>query len=269
MFKEKFTMDFSDGVNIFIGSNGSGKTTILRGLYRPEPYKTNPQISLTYNRVAEIVKFIYIPVAEMLSHSRSLMALDRERWIPFLKEEIDILAKAQLGEIKQQLPFEVPLLKRISEIISGEVIYENDTFYVLKNTGEKVEFSAEASGYTKFGLLWKLIRNGLLREDTVLLWDEPENSINPELIPDLVNILLELSKNGVQVFVATHEYSVARWFDIKSNDTHKLRYFNLTKTENSVKYEYADSYLNLSESVLRDADTKLFNAVVTKSMEED
>ena len=64
-------------------------------------------------------------------------------------------------------------LSFISEIIDGIVIYENDSFYVIKNNGMKLEFSFEAEGLRKFALLWKLIRNGLLEKDSVLIWDEP------------------------------------------------------------------------------------------------
>ncbi|MDR1135793.1 MAG: ATP-binding protein [Clostridiales Family XIII bacterium] len=33
VFKGEFTMDFCPGVNVFIGSNGTGKTTLLKTLY--------------------------------------------------------------------------------------------------------------------------------------------------------------------------------------------------------------------------------------------
>lgn len=62
----------------------------------------------------------------------------------------------------------------------------------------------EADGLKKFALLWTMINSGLLRKNTILLWDEPEANINPELIPILVDIILELQRNGVQIFVATH-----------------------------------------------------------------
>jgi hypothetical protein len=81
----------------------------------------------------------------------------------------------------------------------------------------------------------------------------------------LVEILLELSENGVQIFIATHSYTLARWFDVKRKKE-ELKFFNLTKNGVGIEVEQADSYTKLSQSVLRDADTKLFNAVVAKSM---
>ena len=75
---------------------------------------------------------------------------------------------------------------------------------VVKGNGVKTPFTLEASGYKKFGLLWKLLRNGLLESGTILFWDEPENSLNPEHVPILVDILLELSRNGKLLFHSSY-----------------------------------------------------------------
>lgn len=57
------------------------------------------------------------------------------------------------------------------------------TLSMLSNTdGQKIDFSLEAEGLRKLALLWKLIRNGLLEKDSILLWDEPESNLNPELV---------------------------------------------------------------------------------------
>jgi ABC-type histidine transport system ATPase subunit len=113
-----------------------------------------------------------------------------------------------------------------------------------------------------------LIRNGLLREDTVLLWDEPENSINPELIPDLVDILLELSKNGVQVFVATHEYNVARYFDVRKDKTTPVLFFNMKNTDNKFEYTVSEKYIELPDNPIEIANEDLFEAVINDKIGE-
>ena len=61
-----------------------------------------------------------------------------------------------------------------------------------------------------------MIRNGLLERGTILLWDEPEANLNPQLYPLVVEILLELQKNGVQIFIATHNYNFAKYLENKS-----------------------------------------------------
>ena len=209
---------------------------------------------------------IYIPPEDMLSHSKGFLALTNERKMPFDQTQIDILSKAAIPETKTITPNAAKVIDKIKTIIGGNVVYENDTFYIIKGSGEKVSFSFEASGFRKFGLVLKLLRNGLLENGTILFWDEPENSLNPEILPDLVNILLELQKNGVQIFAATHSYALARWFELNVTKENTLKYFNMRKTENGIEYDTADSYSNLKQSVLEDADDKLFNAVVKNGM---
>lgn len=95
---------------------------------------------------------------------------------------------------------------------------QEDTFYILKKDGRKIDFSLEAEGLRKLGLLWKLIRNGLLEKGSILLWDEPEANLNPELYPLVANILVGLQKNRVQIFVATQGDFMPRmkWSDLNS-----------------------------------------------------
>jgi AAA15 family ATPase/GTPase len=329
VFKGEFKAEFCDGVNVFIGGNGTGKTTLLRAIYNYNPLSVD---SIDYKRfirsfedvididlkdfdvfkisfknisesddLYEMNNFkkrlinvnlgglvsqgytfnytlyytddkrsgnvIFIPVDEMLSHSKSLMALNHERKIPFRPEEIDILAKAELGEANELLEYEEKLLSKLSKIIGGIVIYDKDTFYIQKENGKLVEFSDEASGYKKLGLLWKLIRNGLIRKDTVLLWDEPENSLNPELMSALVEILLELSENGVQIFIATHDYDLARYFDVRKNKNIPVAFHNLVKKNNRIVCNTSNEYLKLNDNLLEKASADLFRAVTADAME--
>ncbi|HCC37985.1 MAG TPA: AAA family ATPase, partial [Treponema sp.] len=133
----------------------------------------------------------------------------------------------------------------------------------------KIPFSLEASGFRKFGLLWKLLRNGLLESGSILFWDEPENSLNPELIPVLVDILLELSKNGVQIFLATHDYNLARYFDIRKNKDIPVLFHNLSKKESEqIVCESSPKYLKLSDNLFEKASADLFEAVVSDTMGE-
>lgn len=89
----------------------------------------------------------------------------------------------------------------------------------------------------KLGLLWKLIRNGLLEKGAILLWDEPEANLNPELYPLVAEILLELQKNGVQVFAATHSYNFAKYLEIRRTSMEQVMFHNLYKSQNFLSDE--------------------------------
>jgi len=306
----KISIQFSEGINIIIGENGTGKTHLLKILYaccnKDEnddkafasyfsssgwaPLKRNSTpnnavvIKLFDKNNSEIssingngilkqktflnknIKSVFIPAKEMLSHSKGLLALDRERDIPFDKTLIDIVAKAELGVTKTMNELQKGLLSKLSMLIEGDVIYENDEFYVKKKDGSKVEFSMEAEGLRKFGLLWKLIRNGLLEKDTVLLWDEPEANINPQLIPILVDIILELHRKGVQVILATHDYNLAKYFEVNRTKGDKVIYHSLFKTQDGVQIETAEYFGKLNNNSIIKADELLLDKVFEKNL---
>ena len=104
----------------------------------------------------------------------------------------------------------------------SEVIYEDGAFFVKKADGIKVGFEMEAEGFRKFALLCKLIRNGLLKTGSLLIWDDPEANMNPELLPVLADILLELQRNGIQVIMAAHSYNLSKYFELKKEESDQI-----------------------------------------------
>jgi AAA15 family ATPase/GTPase len=211
---------------------------------------------------------VYIPAAEILSHSKGLMALNYDREISFDKTEMDLLAKAEKGVKRDVSSVTKKLLGAIQPVIGGEVVYKNDDFFINKSDIGEVKFSLEASGFQKFGLLWKLLRNGFLESGAILFWDEPEASINPELIPTLIDILLELQRGGVQLFVATHSYDVARWFELNKKPENALRYFNFRKEDDGIVADVADDYISLDANPITTAGEKLLKKAVEVSAEK-
>jgi AAA15 family ATPase/GTPase len=175
------------------------------------------------------IQSVFIPTTEKLSHSKGFLAMNQKYSMPFDGTQIDIIVNASLPETREVPESCKAILKDISDVIDGTVIQEEDTFYVLKNDGRKVDFSLESEGLRKLGLLWKLIRNGLLEKNAILLWDEPEANINPDLYPLVANILLNLQKNGVQIFIATHSYNFAKYLEIRRTKKEQVMFHNLYK----------------------------------------
>ena len=207
VFKGKFECEFCSGVNVLIGVNGTGKTTLMKVLYGKR--KSNSSIKNYFSQTIKEMnsdgvkvtrdtgepKFVFIPISNLLSSAKGLLELNERYALSFDQTQLDVLINAGQPETRELTANAEKIACKISAVINGTVEYENGIYYMKKNTGEKVEFALEASGLEKFGLLWKLLRNGLLEPGSVLFWDEPEASINPELIPPLVDVLLELSRN--------------------------------------------------------------------------
>jgi AAA15 family ATPase/GTPase len=206
----------------------------------------------------------FIPAKEMLTHS----GLEKDyidRKLPLDITLIDILNKSGVSTLRNLSEDMGSILKKIENIIGGKVLYENNRYYIAKPNDVKIDFAVEAEGFKKLGLIYRLIETGNIAKDSVLIWDEPESNINPNNIPIIVDVLLELQRNGVQIFLATHSYDVARWFELNAEKDDELKYFNLKKTDNGVECSAtSDKYKSLSDSVIEDASDKLYNAVMIK-----
>ena len=299
VFKGKFFAEFCPGANVIIGANGTGKTTLIKYLYwwsgnnKYLDLESNPDHRFKFTgiehyfgglqaekdidsnfffrieAIKEIYDRIYIPEKDMLSHSTGLLALYNKRAIPFEKTYIDIVENAEFPETKEISPLCQKLLDKIGNIIDGKVVYEQDAFNIEKKNRKRFHFSLEASGFRKFGLLWKLLRNGLLEKESLLFWDEPENSLNPELIPALVDILLELTRNGVQVFLATHSEILASYFSINKEQDDSVMFYSLYKDESGmIKADKSDRFDLLDPNNLTAEPVKLYEKELEKGLGE-
>lgn len=324
-----FQLNFGSGVNVLLGENGVGKTTILKIIYAATQWtmqnneaKNKPWIAPFFsNHLNDIdlknmesrskgkisclqisdgthqfaydnfsgawdasewnewknlnISSVFIPTMDMLSHSQGLLALNAKYKLPFDETQIDIVVNASLPEMKELPEYMDRILKKISSAINGTVIVENDMFYVLKKDGRKIDFSLEAEGLRKLGLLWKLIRNGLLEKGTVLLWDEPETNLNPELFPLVVDILLELERAGIQIFIATHSYNLAKYFELKRTEKQQVQYHNLYKSsfetdakeqQTGIFAKTADYLSELKGNKIMDADEQLLDEALKRNL---
>jgi len=208
------------------------------------------------------VQSIYIPEKDLLSNSKGLPETYEYGKAQYTQCEIDLVKKARiLADTPEQ-----PLYKEICNIIEGQPENDGQSFYMKRNNIlVKIPFSMEASGYRKFGLLATLIRNEQIKSGSILFWDEPENSLNPELIPVLVNILLELSRNGVQIFIATHSELLASYFSVNKQQGDNVMFYSLYKDEQGlIKADSNDRFDLLYKNKLTEEPVKLYEKQIEK-----
>lgn len=161
------------------------------------------------------------------------------------------------------------ILSRIETVIGGTVIFdETQHFYLVGNSG-RLEFNLVAEGLRKIALLWQLIRNGALKPGAALFWDEPEANLNPEHIPLIADLLLQLQRDGVQVFVSTHDYFLARYLDVRAKDDDEIAFFSLykEKNDNAVRHEMERSFHDLKHNPIKDTFNKLYHEEIEQWME--
>ena len=81
---------------------------------------------------------------------------------------------------------------------------------------------------------------------------------NPELVPELVDILLELSRNGVQIFIATHSEILASYFAVNRQNGDKVILTVLYKDGEQIKANRSDRFDLLEPNNLKDEPVKLY-----------
>ena len=291
LFLENFTVfqhvdiDFSRGINVFIGENGMGKTHVLKvlysacqavnpetsfarklvGVFRPDGLgihrlvrrtkggnkaslrivsdKQQLEAAFTSNTPkwqADVsdeerwekqpgnVESTFIPAKEILSNAYNLSDAVYKGNVEFDDTYLDIIAAARIDITRGPDTAERKrYLSRLQDIMHGRVAVADERFYLKPGNQARIEFNLVAEGIRKIALLWQLVKNGTLEKGAVLFWDEPEANINPKYIPVLVDLLLELQRNDVQVFLSTHDYILAKYFEIRKTAQDRIQFHSL------------------------------------------
>jgi predicted ATPase len=140
----------------------------------------------------------------------------------------------------------------------------------IANTGESVSANMAAEGIRKLGIIQLLLQNRQLdpgRTGT-LFWDEPETNMNPKLMKLLVEIMLELSRNGQQIVLATHDYVLLKWFDLlinKQKEDHIL-FHALSTSDGQVIVQSADDYRQLNSNSISNTFDDLYDEEIKRSL---
>lgn len=312
-------VEFSPGINIFIGENGTGKTHLLKLLYSMSASKRQASSKSTESILRDVFKpysdydfihfkarnffieaesnnrkinirmekndpemwsdgpdhiifesVIYIPSKDFLANAPGFISLYDQKFIHFEKVYYDILSNSYLPENREHSVEQEEMMQLIEEIIGGPVSKENEYFFL--NIGkEQIVFDLVAEGHRKLALLWLLLQNNLLNEDSLLFWDEPEANLNPSIMKKVVEILLRLQRMGAQIFLATHSYVLLDEFDLQSTDSDKIRYHSLYKEKSrkkvrDIKVASTDDYNLIDPNVILETYNDLYDRDVERAL---
>ena len=213
------------------------------------------------------IESVYIPAKEMLSNAPGFLSLYAAREVHFEEVYRDVLHRAYLPAVRRLDGARAGMLKVLERAVGGEVVVRGEEFFLSDGDGE-LEFTLLAEGLRKLGLLWLLIRNGALPPGSALFWDEPEANLNPKLYGTVVEVLLELQRAGVQVFLATHDYVALRELDLQAKECDKVAFHSLYRTDaGEIACHSADSFLKMHQTAIGEAFDSIYDRVVTRSLQ--
>lgn len=242
---------------------------------------------------------VFIPAKEILSNSYNLNAAVAKNNVKFDDTYLDVLNSAKIDvsndSQKDSCIYDIPeddnpkhvcemlpvymettfdgsyinkcfqrnlFLQPLEKIIGGTVFYDDkkDTFYIKKSR-RKEEFNLVAEGIRKLALLWQLINNGALNSGAVLFWDEPEANINPAHIATVAEILLALQRMGVQIFISTHDYVLAKYLEIRKDKYDEVLFHSFNKVDNDIAYEYGTKFGEIKNNMIVKSFDALLNEI--------
>lgn len=191
-------------VNIIMGINGSGKTTFLSNLYN----------SLTGNK-KDTEGVVYLPSIDNISmrdkrKTATALSQDLEYYIYDMKTGPSLMSlrmsmidspEDKQAELKSRIVDFQNAVNSLFALTHKRIEIEGSKFSVVTDNGT-LPVGALSSGEMQILLI--LLRAFLLNgRETVVLIDEPENSLDIDWQFDLVNLLVRLNPNA-QFFITTH-----------------------------------------------------------------
>ncbi|MCD4719519.1 MAG: AAA family ATPase [Desulfobacula sp.] len=231
------------------------------------------QVVITKNLSYEKYSWVpvFIPPKEILSFFEGFSSLYLKREITIDETYFDLSQALETPLLKDVPGKEITrLLSMIKKTCEGEfLLRKNKKFYYKSDKGRLLEVELAAEGFRKLGVLQRLLQNGQLLPGASgpLFWDEPESNLNPSIMKQLVKILLELSRNGQQIFLATHDYIILKWLDLLANSEDKILFHALFKNQTGeIKVNSTPDYQAIHPNAIDDTFADLIDKDIEHSM---
>jgi AAA15 family ATPase/GTPase len=203
-------------------------------------------------------KPLFFPAKEVLSLFPKFMTLYDKYELSFDETYYDLCKAIDNPLLKEP---NWPLIEKIEQNIGGKITMKGDHFYLQTEQGEFNIFMV-AEGFRKLGTLSYLIANDSLRENSILFWDEPEANLNPRMIKQLAAILFELSRQNVQIIIATHSLFLMKYFDYlvgSAQPSIPTTFFSLVRGDKGVTVERGERLSQLATIVSLNEELELYD----------
>ena len=179
-------LDISPGeVVVVIGPSGSGKSTLCRTINRLEPIDSGT---------------ITIDGKELPEEGKELAELRSDVGMVFQSFNLfahkSVLENVTLGPVKVRGKKKAEAEKRGRELLERVGIAEQ---------ADKVPGQLSGGQQQRVA-----IARALAMDPKVMLFDEPTSALDPEMINEVLDVMVQLAKEGMTMVVVTHEMGFAR-----------------------------------------------------------
>ncbi|MGG5258729.1 amino acid ABC transporter ATP-binding protein [Phycicoccus avicenniae] len=172
-------------VVILIGPSGSGKSTLCRTINRLETIESGS---------------ITIDGKHLPEEGKELAALRADVGMVFQSFNLfahkTILENVTLGPVKVRGMKKADADKRAMELLERVGVAHQAEKYPAQLSGGQQQRVA--------------IARSLAMDPKVMLFDEPTSALDPEMITEVLDVMVELARSGMTMIVVTHEMGFAR-----------------------------------------------------------
>ena len=172
-------------VVILIGPSGSGKSTLCRTINRLETFESG-SITIDGRKLPDEGK--------ELANLRADVGMVFQSFNLFAHKTI--LENVTLGPIKVRKTPKAEAEKRAMELLGRVGVAHQAAKYPAQLSGGQQQRVA--------------IARSLAMNPKVMLFDEPTSALDPEMINEVLDVMVELAKDGMTMIVVTHEMGFAR-----------------------------------------------------------
>jgi len=172
-------------VIVVIGPSGSGKSTLCRAINRLEPIQ-NGEIRIDGKKLPEEGKDLARLRADvgMVFQSFNLFA------------HKTIMQNVMLGPVKVRKQGKAEARKRAMELLERVGIANQADKLPAQLSGGQQQRAA--------------IARALAMQPKVMLFDEPTSALDPEMVQEVLDVMISLARDGMTMIVVSHEMGFAR-----------------------------------------------------------
>jgi len=172
-------------VVVVIGPSGSGKSTLIRCINRLEKHDRGT---------------IVVDGIELSEDIKNIQEVRRETGMVF--QQFNLFPHLSVIENITLAPREVRRLpKREAENLAIEMLER------VKIPEQAHKYPGQLSGGQQQRVA---IARSLAMKPKVMLFDEPTSALDPEMIKEVLDVMVELAQGGMTMIVVTHEMGFAR-----------------------------------------------------------
>jgi len=172
-------------VIVIFGPSGSGKSTFIRCLNRLEQHQKGQ---------------IIVDGIELGNDIRNVEAIRQEVGMVF--QQFNLFPHLT---VIQNITLAPSWVKRVPKAQSRELAMQ-----LLKRVGipeQADKYPAQLSGGQQQRVA---IARALAMQPRIMLFDEPTSALDPEMIKEVLDVMIELAKSGMTIVAVTHEMGFAR-----------------------------------------------------------